>query len=198
VASHAGRCVAPRLASSHLPDGVWRSALLRGAVNGVRQARLPRPRPPHRERPFRHTGIVPTLDDPQELRRRVAAAPVARLATVRPDGSARLVPITFALLGELLCFAVDEVKPKRHARLARLGDIAHDPRVTLLVDHYDADWTALWWVRVDGTATVHADGALREQALDVLVAKYLPYRTARPAGPVVIITPGRWSGWSAR
>jgi PPOX class probable F420-dependent enzyme len=94
---------------------------------------------------------VPTIDDQRELRRRVVAAPVARLATVRPDGSPRLVPITFALLGELLCFAVDEVKPKRDARLARLGDIARDPRVTLLVDHYDADWSALWWVRIDGT-----------------------------------------------
>ena len=139
---------------------------------------------------LRDTARVPTIDDPQELRHRVAAAPVARLATVRPDGSPRLVPITFALLGELLCFAVDEVKPKRNARLARLGDIARDPRVTLLVDHYDADWTALWWVRIDGT--------LRGRALDVLAGKYPPYGAARPAGPVVIVTPRRWSGWSAR
>jgi PPOX class probable F420-dependent enzyme len=132
----------------------------------------------------------------------------------RRDGSPRLVPITFALLGELLCFAVDEVKPKRDARLARLDDIARDPRVTLLVDHYDADWSALWWVRIDGTAAVHGtphtdgtlhtdgtphtDGALRERALDELAAKYPPYRAARPAGPVVIVTPRRWSGWSAR
>jgi PPOX class probable F420-dependent enzyme len=143
---------------------------------------------------------VPAIDDPDELRRRVAGAPVARLATVRPDGSPRLVPVTFALLpepGDLLCFAVDEVKPKRDARLARLDDIARDPRVTLLVDHYEDDWAALWWVRVDGTAAVHADGALRERALDALAAEYPPYRVARPAGPVVAITPLRWSGWTA-
>ena len=141
---------------------------------------------------------MPTLDDPSELRRRVEGAPVARLATVRPDGSPRLVPITFALLGELLCFAVDEVKPKRNARLARLGDIARDPRVTLLVDHYDADWSALWWVRIDGDAVAHETGELRERALNALAAKYPPYRGARPAGPVVVITPRRWSGWAAR
>ena len=140
---------------------------------------------------------MPAIDDPDELRRRVAGAPVARLATVRPDGSPRLVPVTFALLEELLCFAVDEVKPKRDPRLARLDDIARDPRVTLLVDHYEDDWAALWWVRVDGTAAVHADGALRERALDALAAEYPPYRVARPAGPVVVITPGRWSGWAA-
>ena len=176
---------------------VWRRG--EGVTAAARAGRLRRPPAAVRIRAgLRDTARVPTIDDPQELRRRVAAAPVARLATVRPDGSPRLVPITFALLGELLCFAVDEVKPKRNARLARLDDIARDPRVTLLVDHYDADWTALWWVRIDGTAAVQVDGPLREQALDELAAKYPPYRAARPAGPVVIVTPRRWSGWSAR
>ena len=114
---------------------------------------------------------MPAIDDPQELRRRVAAAPVARLATIRRDGGPRLVPITFALVDELPCFVVDEVKPKRDTRLARLADIARDPRVTLLVDHYEADWAALWWVRIDGTAAVHEAGELRERAVDVLAAK---------------------------
>jgi PPOX class probable F420-dependent enzyme len=145
----------------------------------------------------RDTGRVPALDDHDELRRRVAAAPVARFATLRRDGSARLVPITFVLLDDLVCFVVDEVKPKRHVRLARLDDIARDPRVALLVDHYADDWAQLWWVRVDGTAAVHADGVLRERAVDALSAKYPPYRTARPAGPVVAVTPRRWSGWAA-
>jgi PPOX class probable F420-dependent enzyme len=145
---------------------------------------------------------VPTLDDPQELRRRVAAAPVGRLATLRPDGSARLVPVTFAAVTsdraeELLCFAVDEVKPKRHPRLARLADIARDDRVALLVDHYAADWSTLWWVRVDGRATVHAAGPLRERVCQALVAKYPPYRDRPPAGPVVAIGALRWAGWSA-
>jgi PPOX class probable F420-dependent enzyme len=140
---------------------------------------------------------VPRIDDLDELRRRVVAEPVARLATIRSDGSPRLVPVTFALLGERLCFAVDEVKPKQHARLARLDDIARDPRVTLLVDHYEADWAELWWVRVDGTAAVHTDGALRERALDALAVRYPPYRASRPAGPVVVVTPRRWSGWAA-
>ena len=146
---------------------------------------------------MRDTAEVPAIDDPRELRRRVASAPVARLATVRSDGSPRLVPVTFAVLGELLCFAVDEVKPKRDARLARLDDIARDPRVALLVDHYDADWSARWWVRIDGDAASHDTGELRERALDALAAKYAPYRAARPAGPVVVVTPRRWSGWSA-
>jgi PPOX class probable F420-dependent enzyme len=146
---------------------------------------------------LRDTDAVPAVDDPQDLRRRVAAAAVARLATLRSDGAPRLVPVTFALVGELLCFAVDDVKPKRDARLARLADIARDPRVTLLVDHYDEDWATLWWVRIDGHAATHEAGPLRERALDALAAKYPPYRASRPAGPVVAITPVRWTGWSA-
>jgi PPOX class probable F420-dependent enzyme len=139
---------------------------------------------------------VPALD-PAAQRSRLAAAPVGRLATLRPDGTPRLVPITFALLDGLVCSAVDEVKPKRSTRLARLADVARDPRVGLVVDHYADDWTALWWVRVDGTAAVHDGGALRERALAGLAAKYPPYAAAPPSGPVLVITPGRWTGWSA-
>ena len=60
---------------------------------------------------------------PDEQRARVAAARVARLATLRPDGTPRLVPITFVLLDGLVCSAVDDVKPKRSPRLARLADV---------------------------------------------------------------------------
>ena len=140
---------------------------------------------------------MPGIDDPGELHRRVAAAPAARLATLRRDGTPRLVPVTFALVDGLLWFAVDDVKPKRSARLARLADIDRDPRVALLVDHYADDWAALWWVRVDGRAAVHDAGPGRERALDALAAKYPPYRSARPAGAAVAITPERWAGWSA-
>jgi PPOX class probable F420-dependent enzyme len=139
---------------------------------------------------------VPALDA-AVMRSRFAAAPVARLATIRPDGTPRLVPITFALVDGLVCSAVDEVKPKTTTRLARLADVERDPRVGLLVDHYADDWSALWWVRVDGTAAVHLDGELRERALAALGAKYPPYAAEPPDGPVLVVNPTRWAGWSA-
>ena len=139
---------------------------------------------------------VPPLE-PARQRELLGAAPVGRLATLRPDGTPRLVPITYVLLDGVVCSAVDEVKPKRSSRLARLDDVRRDPRVGLVVDHYDEDWARLWWVRVDGTAAVHEDGALRERALDALAAKYPPYAAARPAGPVLVITPTAWAGWTA-
>jgi PPOX class probable F420-dependent enzyme len=139
---------------------------------------------------------MPALDPPV-MRSLVAAAPVARLATLRPDGTPRLVPITFVLLDGLVCSAVDEVKPKTTTRLARLADVARDPRVGIVVDHYADDWSALWWVRVDGTAAVHEGGELRERALAALVAKYPPYAAAPPSGSLLVVTPTRWAGWSA-
>jgi len=140
---------------------------------------------------------VPDLD-PDERLARFAAARVARLATLRADGTPRLVPVTFVVVDGLVCSAVDEVKPKTTTRLARLADVERDPRAGLVVDHYADDWSRLWWVRVDGTAAVHVEGDLRDRALAALVGKYRPYAAAPPNGPVLVITPTRWAGWTAR
>jgi PPOX class probable F420-dependent enzyme len=124
---------------------------------------------------------------------RFAAARVARLATVGQDGAPHLVPITFALAGDVIYSAVD-AKPKRHTRLRRLANIAHEPRVSLLVDRYDDDWTALWWIRADGVAQVLPSSSA---GLEALTAKYPQYRTAPPFGPFLEIAVRRWSAWSA-
>jgi len=123
-------------------------------------------------------------------RARVETARVARLATVRPDGSPHLVAVTFALDGDTVVTAVDD-KPKRTQDLQRLRNIDEHPAASLLVDHYEEDWEHLWWVRVDGVAEV-----IRSQtAIDALAAKYAQYRTAPPAGPVIAIEPERWRSW---
>lgn len=130
------------------------------------------------------------------MRRRVADADVARLATVRPDGRPHLVPITFALDDDELVTAVDD-KPKDTRDLQRLANIRHDPRVTVLVDRYDQDWSRLWWVRIDGEARIVDGGDRYDRALDALVARYPAYRQAAPDGPVVVIAATAWNGWSA-
>ena len=124
---------------------------------------------------------------------RFAAARVARLATVGKDGAPHLVPITFALVGDVIHSAVD-AKPKLHTRLRRLANIAHEPRVSVLVDRYDDDWTALWWIRADGEARVLPSSPA---ALDALTAKYPQYRADPPPGPFLEIEVRRWSAWSA-
>ncbi|MGN9838184.1 TIGR03668 family PPOX class F420-dependent oxidoreductase [Nonomuraea sp. H19] len=120
---------------------------------------------------------------------------VARLGTVSGAGAPHLVPVVFAVAGGRVVTAIDH-KPKTTTALRRLRNIQGNPRVSLLADHYDEDWTRLWWVRADGLAHVVEDGPEAEAALDALVAKYDQYRERRPAGPVIVVEVTRWSGWA--
>ena len=131
-----------------------------------------------------------------EMLRRVATAFVARLATVGADGRPHIVPITFALDELTLYFAVDS-KPKKTTNLKRLRNIAANPAVSILIDHYEDDWNRLWWVRLDGDARVVADGAEAQKAIRILAARYSQYRMSAPAGPVVAIAIAAMTGWSA-
>jgi PPOX class probable F420-dependent enzyme len=134
--------------------------------------------------------------DPAEARELFVSAAVARLATVRPDGSPHLVPVCFALAGETIYTAVDH-KPKSTAALARLRHIAAERRVALLADRYEDDWSRLWWVRVDGDASVVSSPQERQRALVGLAAAYPQYADRPPEGPVIAVAPRRFRGWRA-
>jgi PPOX class probable F420-dependent enzyme len=116
---------------------------------------------------------------------------------VSGDGQPHLVPVVFAVDGDTVLMAVD-AKPKRHRALKRLRNIADDPAVSLLVDRYDDDWDALWWVRADGRATVTDAGPVLTRVREALGARYPQHREDPPAGPAVTVEVTRWSGWSAR
>jgi len=131
-----------------------------------------------------------------ELRRRVGGARVARLATVDADGSPHVVPICFALAGETLYTAVDR-KPKRSPRLKRLENVRQNPRVEVVVDHYEEEWSALWWVRLRGRGRDLDHGDERDRALALLAGKYPQYRAEPPPGPVLAVELDGWSGWHA-
>jgi PPOX class probable F420-dependent enzyme len=132
----------------------------------------------------------------EDARGRFEQARVARLATVRPDGRPHIVPIVFALDRDLLYTIVD-AKPKLGPDLVRLRNIAAEPRVSLLVDHYAEDWQALWWVRAEGIATVVESGTPREVAIRLLLEKYRQYdEWATPFGAAVVVRIDRWSSWS--
>jgi PPOX class probable F420-dependent enzyme len=133
-----------------------------------------------------------------EARSRLAAARVARLGTVDERGAPHLVPVTFAAVDDRIVTAVDH-KPKRTTELARLRNLRARPRVCVLADHYEERWEALWWVRADGVARILSgagDAAEREEVLDLLAAKYPPYRLRRPQGAVISVAVERWSGWA--
>ncbi|TMC84237.1 MAG: TIGR03668 family PPOX class F420-dependent oxidoreductase [Chloroflexi bacterium] len=134
--------------------------------------------------------------DAPAMRRRISEMPVARLATVDATGRPHIVPICFVIDGDTLYFAID-AKPKRTPDLKRLRNIAAHPAVSVLFDHYEDNWSRLWWVRVDGTAHRVDDAADADRAIDLLVGRYPQYARARPGGPVVAISIERMSGWSS-
>jgi PPOX class probable F420-dependent enzyme len=120
---------------------------------------------------------------------------VGRLATTDPDGRPHLVPIVFVLEGGTLYSAVDR-KPKRSRTLRRIENARARPDVTILVDHYEEDWTRLWWTRLRGRARVLDDGEEREGALELLAAKYPQYRVEPPDGPVLAVDITEVRSWS--
>jgi PPOX class probable F420-dependent enzyme len=131
---------------------------------------------------------------PEQARGRFAAARVARLATVDPSGRPHLVPIVFAMDGHTVYSAIDE-KPKRTTELRRLGNVRANPAVSLLVDHYDEDWSKLWWVRADGTGPVLEAGTAEAEHAITLLAERYPQQHA--VGAVLAIDVARWTGWSS-
>lgn len=122
---------------------------------------------------------------------------MARLGTLSKTGRVDLVPMTFAIVDDVLFTAVDH-KPKTTTELKRLENVRANPEVSVLIDDYhDDDWSALWWVRLRGLAQVVDEGPRYETAIDALVGKYAQYKSIRPAGPAIVIELIRWQWWSA-
>jgi PPOX class probable F420-dependent enzyme len=127
-------------------------------------------------------------------------ARVARLATSDAKGRPHIVPICFAYYGKFFYTAIDQ-KPKRvpRERLARLQNIRAAPRVALLIDKYDEDWTQLWYILIRGKAKLLPNSAQKERSLAIrkLRAKYPQYAQGMLAddAPIIRITPERTTAW---
>jgi len=129
------------------------------------------------------------------LERLLDGWPIARLATVAPDGRPHLVPIVFARAEGALWSPVDG-KSKTGRTLARVRHVTHEPRVSLMFDDYDDDWEQLWWLRIDGRATLVAGDPAAEAALRT---KYPQYRDVAlyAGGPLLIrIDPEHVTTWA--
>jgi PPOX class probable F420-dependent enzyme len=125
---------------------------------------------------------------------RVRDARVARLGTVTEEGRPHLVPVCFALVGDVVYTAVDG-KPKSTQQLRRIRNIVATPAACLLVDHYDEDWAQLWWVRLDGSARVVGSASEAARGTEALTAKYTHYGSVPIPGPVVAFEIAAWTMW---
>jgi len=133
------------------------------------------------------------------LNRNVAAfirtARVAHLATADAAGQPLVIPICFAFDGKEFLSAIDE-KPKRTTKLKRLRNIAENPKVSLIVDHYDENWQRLAYVLIRGTAKILLRGKRHQRGVELLRRKYFQYRRmAIDERPMIVITPNQFKSW---
>jgi PPOX class probable F420-dependent enzyme len=106
-----------------------------------------------------------------------------------------VIPICFVFDGKQVFSPIDE-KPKRITRLKRLKNIAENPNVALVIDHYDEDWRKLAFVLIFGTARILLRGERHRRAVKLLRKKYPQYRRmALGQRPLIVISPTRITGW---
>jgi PPOX class probable F420-dependent enzyme len=127
---------------------------------------------------------------------------VARLGTADATGQPHVVPICYAFDGATFFSAVD-AKPKRTpaAGLRRVRNIRENPRVSIVVDEYDEDWSRLRYVIVQGEARILTAGAAYRRGVELLLEKYPQYATLpldREVGTMIAVTPDRMAHWSFR
>ena len=124
---------------------------------------------------------------------------VARLAIADAFGQPHVVPIVFATDGRCVYTPLDE-KPKRVEayQLKRARNLLANPRVAVVVDEYDEDWTRLAWVLISRTAEVSESGEGHAIGLRLLQEKYLQYRSmSLERRPIIVVTPTRVSSWGS-
>ena len=135
----------------------------------------------------------------EQQAKRLADTPVGHLATADANGRPHVIPVCFAYDGEHI-YSVLDGKPKRGSLtgLRRVRNILANPQVSLVIDQYDADWTRLWYLLVQGRAEVVEGGPEPPAAIVLLRGKYPQYREMPLDGnPVIRITPERVTGWSS-
>jgi len=138
-----------------------------------------------------------------EIDRLIAGAPIARLATIARDGRPHIVPIVFVEASGSIYSPIDG-KPKRTVDLARLRNVAANGTVSVLIDHYEGDWRALWWIRIDGIAEVVTESDMPADGfafvVNALRRKYPQYATVpvfQGTPTLLRIQPRRRSTWFA-
>ena len=125
-------------------------------------------------------------------------ARIGHLASVNPAGQPHVIPVCFAFDGRTVYSVLDR-KPKSApvTRLRRVKNILANPKVSLVVDHYEEDWARLRYVLLLGAAELLTEGDEWAASLGLLREKYPQYREMDLAGsPVIKITPERFVCWS--
>ena len=132
-----------------------------------------------------------------EERRFLTSLRVAHLATADTEAVPHVVPVCFVVRAGTLYITID-AKPKRGPahELKRIRNIMGNPRVAIVADRYDEDWTRLGWVMVQGRAEILLDGREHDEAQALLRSRYAQLAAMRIAEqPVIAVRIERVTSW---
>ena len=138
------------------------------------------------------SGSCKSLDElPARASAVVARAERGVLGTLDYEGRPHLVPVCWISLEGLFYVPVDH-KPKSSARQQRVKNVEHNPEASLLLDHYEADWTRLGWVMVRGRARIEPVA----EASVHFVTRYPQYADHPPKDEAIVLEPRRLLWWT--
>ena len=134
---------------------------------------------------------------PGTARARLAAEAHGVLATLHPERGPDPQPVVYAVSGEYVGVPIDSVKPKSSTRLRREDNLGADPRASLLIEHWDpADWSRLWWVRINGEGR-EASPEDQHRFASLLADRCRQYADPETIARGILVTPIGITGWSA-
>ena len=136
--------------------------------------------------------LLPSQDD------FLRSARSGHLATADAQGRPHVIPVCYVFDGEAI-YSVLDAKPKTTPlrQLRRVRNILANPQVSLVVDHYEEDWSRLKYVLVRGEAGLLQEGEEWARAIAMLREKYPQYQEMDlDESPVIKITPRRFTPWS--
>jgi PPOX class probable F420-dependent enzyme len=145
--------------------------------------------------------LIDRLKEPA-VREFIESTRIAHLATVSGAGEPHNIPLCYWFDGARFYFVIDE-KPKRNSGTAikRMKNIAENPRVALVIDHYEEDWSRLAYVLIGGIARIVDDDDEYARAIQHLRHKYAQYHAmllTQEKNPAVRIDPERVHAWGER
>jgi PPOX class probable F420-dependent enzyme len=140
--------------------------------------------------------------DDTRIKEIVEKARVARLATVDSECKPHLIPVVFVFDNNCYFIPIDE-KHKRSTpeKLRRTKNIQQNSNVVLLIDEYNEDWTKLYFIMIQGNASIiggknlQNEKVLLEKAHRLLYEKYLQYEKVGVGGYVIMIDPKKVIYW---
>src|ERR687884_84303 len=132
-------------------------------------------------------------------------AKVARLATVDIKCTPYLVPVVFVLDNDndYYFIPIDEkTKQSRPENLKRVRNIQENPNVALLIDEYYEDWTKLYFIMIQGKASIMGGKKLEQDEMPLLEKAHKLLRNKYPQYPkigigeyIIIIMPQKVIAW---